>query len=91
MSFYNHTPVDLLLFFSRHCSLTGMEFTGISWRTCYGVVVSIAFTLGMCTIPLVAYLVGDWVYLGLVTSLPALIMIPCFWSVRREREDVCGQ
>ncbi|KAF0294957.1 Solute carrier family 22 member 21 [Amphibalanus amphitrite] len=59
----------------------GMEFTGVSWRTTYAVGVSIAFTLGMCAIPLVAYLVNDWVYLGIATSLPALLIIPCLWVV----------
>ena len=56
-----------------------MEFTGVSWRTCYAVVTSMAFTLGMCAIPLVAYLVNNWIYLGLATSLPALLIIPCSW------------
>ncbi|XP_037092806.1 beta-alanine transporter-like [Pollicipes pollicipes] len=59
----------------------GMEFTGVSRRTCYAVVVSMAFTLGMCALPLVAYLLNDWVHLGLASALPTLLFLPCFWFI----------
>lgn len=48
-------------------------------RAHIAMVQSLGWTVGMCLMPVILWITGDWVYFLLITSLPQLIFI-CFYK-----------
>ncbi|XP_053618234.1 beta-alanine transporter-like [Plodia interpunctella] len=50
-------------------------------RTYTGIVVSMLFASGMCLLALLAFLVKDWFYLSLSTTMPFILLYGYYWLI----------
>ncbi|XP_060807290.1 organic cation transporter 1 [Amyelois transitella] len=58
-----------------------LELMPPSKRTYTGIVVSMLFASGMCLLALLAFLLKDWFYLSLSTSLPFVLLYGYYWLI----------
>lgn len=64
------------------CFSTVLEYVGPKWRTFVAnMSIAIFFTIAACLLPWIAYFLGDWQHLALVTSAPLCLSIFTPWLV----------
>ena len=55
------------------------EFAGPDKRAFAGIIVWNFWVIGLCITSLLAYLIRDWKYLNITTSVPGLFIFPFCW------------
>lgn len=56
-----------------------MEIIGLRWRTIFGILYQIPFSLGHITLPGFSYFLRDWRYFQIAISLPATLLVSYYW------------
>ncbi len=71
---------------------TAVELVGPSRRMLGGMIIQLAYSVGISLLAVVAYFVRDWRTLQLVTSAPGFIILLYYWFVlpRIHKEQECA-
>jgi hypothetical protein len=72
-----HTPGFFTYVYLSNADCTGIELSSVERRAHVVMMQSLGWTGGMCMIPLVAWLTGDWVSFVLLPLLPTLGIFIC--------------
>lgn len=71
------------------CQSTAIELVGPSWRTHVALLANVIYSLTLCLLGVVVWLVRDWRQMSLATSLPFLAYFLYWWYVTREAVRLC--
>ncbi|KAL4717573.1 hypothetical protein ACJJTC_000722 [Scirpophaga incertulas] len=71
--------------------ILALELMPPQQRTYTGIVVGMLFASGMCLLALLAYLIRDWFYLSLATSLPFISLFGCYWLIPESPRWLVGR
>jgi len=72
-----HTPRFFTYVYLSNADCTGIELSSVERRAHVVMLQSLGWTGGMCMIPLVAWLTGDWVSFVLLPLLPTFCIFIC--------------
>jgi hypothetical protein len=72
-----HTPGFFTYVFLSNADCSGIELSSVERRAHVVMLQSLGWTGGMCLIPLVAWLTGDWVSFVLLPLLPTFGIFIC--------------
>ena len=59
--------------------ITFVEVFAIQYRTAVGVLVGVFWSIGVVTLSLMAYLIQDWKYIQLFSTVTCLLQIGLIW------------
>ncbi|XP_034826072.1 organic cation transporter 1-like [Maniola hyperantus] len=71
--------------------ILALELMPPATRTHTGIVVGMLFASGMCLLALLAFLLRDWFYLSLATSLPFILLYGCYWLIPESPRWLVGR
>nr|XP_026494449.1 organic cation transporter 1-like [Vanessa tameamea] len=71
--------------------ILALELMPPARRTYTGIVVGMLFASGMCLLALLAYLLRDWYYLSLATSLPFILLFGYYWLIPESPRWLVGR
>ncbi|XP_026318282.1 organic cation transporter 1-like [Hyposmocoma kahamanoa] len=71
--------------------ILALELMPPNRRTYAGIVVGMLFAAGMCVLALLAYIIRDWFYLSLATSLPFLLLYGYYWIIPESPRWLVGR
>ncbi|XP_050356078.1 uncharacterized protein LOC126777171 [Nymphalis io] len=71
--------------------ILALELMPPARRTYTGIVVGMLFASGMCLLALLAYLLRDWFYLSLATSIPFVLLFGYYWLIPESPRWLVGR
>ena len=64
---------------------TAIELVGPTWRTHVALLANVVYSLALCLLAGVVWLVQDWRHMSLATCLPFVTFFAFWWSVAFQR------
>ncbi|XP_061380566.1 organic cation transporter 1-like isoform X2 [Danaus plexippus] len=71
--------------------ILALELMPPKWRTYAGIVVGMLFGSGMCLLAILAWLLRDWFYLSLASSVPFVLLFGYYWLIPESPRWLVGR